>query len=48
MIDSGHNTTTGWRPSTYIRRILNRRRLEYLFITNADQDHMSDLDGLWE
>ena len=47
MIDSGHNGTSGWRPSTFIRYTLNRRRLDYLFITNADQDHMSDLNGLW-
>ncbi len=48
MIDSGHNASTGWRPSSYIRYHLNRDRLDYLFITNADQDHISDLDGLWE
>lgn len=48
MIDSGHNTTTGWRPSTYIRYELNRSDLDFLFVTNADQDHLSDLEGLWE
>lgn len=48
MIDSGHNTTSGWRPSTYIRFSLNRTVLDYLFVTNADQDHLSDLEGLWE
>ena len=46
MIDCGHNTTTGWRPSTYIRHTLNRTLLDYLFVTNADQDHVSDLAGL--
>lgn len=46
MIDSG--CTSGWRPSTYIRHQLNRPTLDYLFITNADQDHMSDLKGLDE
>lgn len=46
MIDSG--CTPDWRPSSYIRHVLRRKRLDYLFITNADQDHMSDLDGLWE
>ncbi|MDH6273548.1 beta-lactamase superfamily II metal-dependent hydrolase [Rhizobium leguminosarum] len=44
MIDSG--CTDDWRPSTYIRRELGRDRLDYLFITNADQDHMADLRGL--
>lgn len=46
MIDSG--CTRDWRPSSYIRHTLGRKQLDYLFITNADQDHMSDLDGLWE
>lgn len=44
MIDSGSSAT--FRPSTYIRNTLGRNRLDYLFITNADQDHMSDLKGL--
>ena len=48
MIDSGDNTSTHWRPSTYIREVLGRKRLDYLFVTNADLDHISDLDGLWE
>lgn len=48
MIDSGDNSTTGWRPSTYIRHKLNRTELDFLFITNADQDHLSDLQGLWD
>jgi beta-lactamase superfamily II metal-dependent hydrolase len=46
MIDSGD--TLDWRPSTFIKEQLRRDELDYLFITNADQDHMSDLDGLWE
>lgn len=44
MIDSGNSDT--WWPSTYIRGVLGRTTLDYLFITNADQDHMSDLRGL--
>lgn len=48
MIDSGDNATTGWRPSKYIKNTLKKGVLDYLFITNADQDHISDLDGLWE
>ena len=44
MIDSG--STANWRPSNYIRGDLGRTTLDYLFITNADQDHMSDLRGL--
>jgi hypothetical protein len=46
MIDSG--STQEWRPSIFIKNDLRRDRLDYLFITNADQDHMSDLEGLWE
>lgn len=46
MIDSG--CTAEWRPSEHIKNVLGRNRLDYLFITNADQDHMSDLDGLWD
>jgi len=45
MIDSG--STGDWHPSTAIKE-LNRCQLDYLFITNADQDHMSGLEGLWE
>lgn len=48
MIDSGDNSTTGWRPSKFIKNGLQRNVLDYLFITNADQDHISDLEGLWE
>lgn len=47
MIDSGDNGLTGWKPSTYIGNHLQRSVLDYLFITNADMDHMSDLDNLW-
>lgn len=46
MIDSG--CKSNWRPSTYITQNLQLHRLDYLFITNADQDHMSDLQGLWD
>lgn len=46
MIDSG--CTADWTPSRYIRQVLGLDRLDYLFITNADQDHMSDLQGLWD
>lgn len=46
MIDCGHNCATGWRPSTYITSQLNRRHVEYFLVTNADQDHISDLSTL--
>jgi len=47
MIDSGHNAEEEWYPSSYIINTLGRKSVDYLFITNADLDHMSDLDGLW-
>jgi len=46
MIDSGD--THDWTPSEFITRNLGRFKLDYLFITNADQDHMSGLQGLWD
>ncbi|MEB0060343.1 hypothetical protein, partial [Variovorax sp. LG9.2] len=46
MIDSGD--TSDWKPSEHIKNVLGRTQLDYLIITNADQDHMSDLDGLWQ
>lgn len=44
MIDSG--CSAEWRPSQYIKNVLKRDRIDYLYITNADQDHMSDLHRL--
>jgi beta-lactamase superfamily II metal-dependent hydrolase len=46
MIDCGHNSSTGWRPSNYLRNKVGRGYLDYLLITNADQDHLSDLSTL--
>jgi hypothetical protein len=48
MIDCGHNVTSGWRPSAYIRTRLRRAHIHHLFVTNSDQDHLNDLDGLWQ
>lgn len=47
MIDCGHNHDTGWKPSAYIKDYLKRDALDYLFVTNADLDHISDLNNLW-
>jgi len=44
MIDSGR--ADEFSPSGIIRHHIGRTWLDYLFITNADQDHMSDLKGL--
>lgn len=48
MIDSGDNSAIGWTPSTHIKHYLQRSVLDYLFVTNADLDHISDLNNLWE
>jgi beta-lactamase superfamily II metal-dependent hydrolase len=48
MIDCGHNSTTGWRPSVFLRKKIGRSYLDYLLITNADEDHLSDLSTLRE
>lgn len=47
MIDCGHNETTGWRPSNFLKQTLQRSWLDYLLVTNADQDHLSDLNNLF-
>lgn len=45
LIDCGHNSTTGWRPSTYLNN-LGITHLEKLIITNYDEDHASDLENV--
>lgn len=45
LIDSGHNDTTGWRPSS----MLAERGITYLetfIVSNCDEDHISDLVGV--
>lgn len=46
MVDCGHNSSSGWTPSWYLTQVLKRNRLDYLFITNPDEDHYSDLANL--
>lgn len=45
LIDSGHNSTTGWRPSVYLPQ-QGIYALERVIITNMDEDHASDLHRL--
>lgn len=45
LIDSGHNGSTGWRPSNYLAQ-QGVGHLEKLIITNYDEDHASDLPNL--
>lgn len=44
LIDCGHNSTTGWRPSGWLR--LSGLMVDDLTITNVDEDHVSDLPQL--
>ena len=45
LIDCGHNTTTGWRPSAMLA-VRGIDRLDRLVISNCDEDHISDLPGV--
>lgn len=47
LIDCGHNSSTGWRPSNHLAG-LGIQHLEELVITNFDEDHASDLRNLRE
>jgi beta-lactamase superfamily II metal-dependent hydrolase len=46
MVDCGHNYDSGWEPSTHLINRLGRTTIDYLFITNADEDHFSHLADL--
>jgi len=46
LIDCGTNNSTGWTPADYLISSLNRRWIDYLIITNADQDHYTNLTDL--
>ena len=45
MIDCGHNSTTGWRPSYWVSQ--NGGWITNLTITNFDEDHVSDLANIY-
>jgi len=45
LIDAGHNSTTKWRPSTYLPR-RGISHIDKLIISNFDEDHASDLHNL--
>jgi len=42
LIDCGHNSSTGWRPSQMLR-YRGIEHLDALIVTNEDEDHASDL-----
>jgi beta-lactamase superfamily II metal-dependent hydrolase len=43
LVDCGTNTTTGWTPAGFIKGQMGRSKVDYLVITNADQDHYANL-----
>jgi len=45
LIDCGHNTTTGWRPSTMLA-VRGINHLDTIAISNCDEDHISDLTNV--
>lgn len=45
MLDCGHNSATGWRPSTHLAG-MGVDTLDWLVVTNYDEDHVSDLPNL--
>lgn len=45
LIDCGHNSTTGWRPSWALPRC-GIHRIDLLVVSNYDEDHVSDLPNL--
>ena len=42
LIDCGHNSSTGWRPSSYLPA-QGITTIDKLIVTNYDEDHVSDL-----
>jgi beta-lactamase superfamily II metal-dependent hydrolase len=47
LFDCGHKSEPEFRPSTYLRS-LGQGSVEYLFISNFDEDHISDLHNVRE
>lgn len=45
LIDAGHNTLTGFRPSRYLKAN-GCNGIEQLIVSNYDEDHLSDLPNL--
>ena len=41
LIGLGHNSTTGWRPSSWVRQ--RNQRPSCVVMTNLDRDHVSDI-----
>lgn len=45
LIDAGHNSNTGWRPSNHLLN-LGINQIDWFVVTNYDEDHVSDLPNL--
>jgi beta-lactamase superfamily II metal-dependent hydrolase len=46
LIDCGHNSSSNWRPSTYLPHIRNICEIDLFVVSNYDEDHVSDLPNL--
>jgi beta-lactamase superfamily II metal-dependent hydrolase len=44
LIGAGHNNTTGWKPSDWLRQ--RNQRPHCVVLTNLDHDHLSDIPNL--
>ena len=44
LVDCGHNSSTGWRPSSWIR--FSHHSPSCLYVTNIDEDHVTDLPNI--
>ena len=45
LLDCGHNSSTGWRPSTHLRNA-GIQALDWFVVTNYDEDHVNDLPNI--
>src|SRR5215471_17396313 len=41
LIGVGHNSSTNWRPSSWLKQ--RRQRPSWIILSNLDRDHLSDL-----
>lgn len=47
LIDAGHNSTSGWKPGSYLNSA-GITEIEMLVITNYDEDHVSGIGDLFD
>ena len=47
LIDCGINNSTGFKPSDFLHA-LSVQNIQYLIISNFDEDHVSDIANIWD